>query len=221
MPSAPRRGRRRPAGCRAGTPCRPRPGRDAPAGRPRPLRRSRRSARNHCCAAARNCAPERARRKLPPSHSTMQFMPSRVSLSQTSELWKAPLRSRKVTKAVTVDCPSSRKFRIASARASGVQFSASRRALERAQHVEARDLLLGVGLQVGGVIDPAEAGLLVGGEHGRAGLGTGSASARPPASPAAATVKMRINKGNCTGFSISRPQSRGRYRQSAMNLNRS
>ena len=66
-------------------------------------------------------------RKLPPSHSIMQLTPSRVSWSQVSELWKVPLRSRKFTKAVTLACPSSRKFRIDSARASGVQFSASRR----------------------------------------------------------------------------------------------
>ena len=66
--------------------------------------------------------------------------------------------------------------------------------LERAQHMEARDLLLGMGFQVGRVIDPAEAGVPVGGEHGRAGLG--DRGGRPAGGDtSAATARTRANKG--------------------------
>ena len=57
-----------------------------------------------------------------------------------------------------------------------------------------------------GVIDPAEAGLSLGRKYGgrvSVRVSVGQAASEPTA----ATVKMRINNGNRTGFSISRPQS--------------
>ena len=170
-------------------------------------------------------APERARRKLPPSHSIMQRTPSRVSWSQVSELWKVPLRSRKLTKAVTEVRPSSRKHPDRSRREPRASSSRPRGAAPASACTWMLvTFCLGWALQMGRVVDPAEAGLPVGGEDGRAGLGdrAGSASAASASNQSRRRQDAR-KQGISHGDSPSAGHSLGGMivKVAGMNLNRS
>ena len=171
-PSAPRRGRPRPAGCRAGTPCRPRPGRSAPCwpsstSSPQPPISTKPLLCSSTAVRARRGPGGSCRRRTRPCSAR----PRASSLSQIERVVEGALAVAEGDEGgdgrlpVLAEIPDRLRARV---RRPVLRLAPP---LERAQHVEARDLLLGVGFQMGGVVDPAEAGLPVGGEYGRAGLG--------------------------------------------------